>query len=77
VVIAAAVAVAGAALGDQYNVLDKVGGFPRLPIGGDNATVGSIIALVIALVAALVSAILGGLAGMRFHRKVHKVGLGL
>jgi uncharacterized membrane protein YfcA len=27
--------------------------------------------------AALVGAILGGLAGMRFHRKVDKVGLGL
>jgi hypothetical protein len=76
VVIAGAVALAGAALGDQYNVLDRVGGFPRLPIGGDDATTGSIVALVIALVAALVGAILGGLAGMRFHRKVDKAGLG-
>jgi hypothetical protein len=76
VVIAAAVAIAGAALGDQYNVLDRVGGFPRLPIGGDDATTGSIVALVIALVAALAGAILGGLAGMRFHRKVDKAGLG-
>jgi len=77
VVIAVALAVAVAALGDKYNVLDRVGGFPRLPIGGDDATTGSIIALVIALVAALAGAILGGLAGMRFHRKVDKAGLGL
>jgi hypothetical protein len=74
IVIAAAVAVAGAVLGDQYNVLDRVGGFPRLPIGGD-ATTGGIIAAVIALVAALAGAILGGLAGMRFHRKVDRAGL--
>jgi hypothetical protein len=76
IVIAAAVAVAAVALGDEYNVLDRAGGFPRLPIGGDDATTGSIVALVIALVAALAGAILGGLAGMRFHRKVDKAGLG-
>jgi hypothetical protein len=75
VVIAVAVAVAGAVLGDKFDVLDRIGGFPRLPIGGD-VTTGGIIALVIALVAALVGAILGGLAGMRFHRKVDKAGLG-
>ena len=76
VVIAAAVAIAVAALGDKYNVLDRVGGFPRLPIGGDDVTTGSIVAIAIALVAALVGAILGGLAGMRFHRRVDKAGLG-
>ena len=76
IVIAAAVAIAVAALGDKYNVLDRVGGFPRLPIGGDDVTTGSIIAIAIALVAALVGAILGGLAGMRFHRRVDRAGLG-
>jgi len=75
-VIAAAVAVAGAVLGDKYDLLDRVGGFPRLPIGGDNVTTGSIVAVVIALVAALVGAILGGLAGMRYHRRVDQAGLG-
>jgi hypothetical protein len=76
VVIAAAVAIAVATLGDKYNVLDRVGGFPRLPVGGDDITTGSIIAIAIALIAALIGAILGGLAGMRFHRKVDKAGLG-
>jgi len=74
VVIAAALAVAGAALGSKFDVLDRIGGFPRLPIG--NVTTGSIIAIAIALAAALIGAILGGLAGMRFHRKVDKAGLG-
>jgi hypothetical protein len=76
IVIAVLVAVAGAALGSKFDILDKVGGFPRLPFGGGDVTTGGIIALIIAVVAALVGAILGGLAGMRFHRKVDKAGLG-
>jgi hypothetical protein len=76
VVIAAAVAIAGAVLGDKYDLLDKIGGFPRLPVGGGNVTTGSIVAVVIALIAALAGAVLGGLAGMRFHRKVDQAGLG-
>ena len=76
VVIAVLVGVAGAVLGSEFDVLDRVGGFPRLPIGGGDVTTGGIVAGLIALVAALVGAILGGLAGMRFHRKVDKAGLG-
>jgi hypothetical protein len=76
IVIAIIIAVAGAVLGSKFDILDKVGGFPRLPIGGGDVTTGGIIALVIAVVAALIGAILGGLAGMRFHRKVDKAGLG-
>jgi hypothetical protein len=41
---------------------------------GDLTTAG-IIALVAIAVASLAGAILGGMAGMRFHRKVDKVGL--
>ncbi|MFC7529158.1 hypothetical protein [Actinoplanes sp. GCM10030250] len=76
VVIAAAVAIAGAALGNEYDLLDRIGGFPRLPIGGDDVTTGSIVAVAIALVAALLGAVAGGLAGMRFHRRVDEAGLG-
>ena len=36
VVITAAIAIATAALGDKYNVLDRVGGFPQLPVTGDD-----------------------------------------
>jgi hypothetical protein len=77
ILIAVLVAVAGAVLGDRFDILDRVGGFPRLPVGGGDVTTGAIIALVIAVVAALVGAILGGLAGMRFHRKVDKAGFDL
>jgi hypothetical protein len=75
IVIAVLVTVAGAVLGDKYDILAQLGGFPRLPITGD-ATTGSIIAILIAVVAALIGAVLGGLAGMRFHRNVDKAGLG-
>jgi hypothetical protein len=76
IVIAILIAVAGAVLGEEFDILDRVGGFPRLPVGGGDVTTGSIIAVVIAVIAALIGAILGGLAGMRFHRKVDKAGLG-
>jgi hypothetical protein len=73
VVITAAIATA--APGNKYNILDRVGGFPQLPVSSDDATAGAIIALILALAAALIGAILGGLAGMRFHRKVDRTGL--
>ena len=76
VVIAIVVAILAAVAGTKFDILDKVGGFPRLPIGGGDVTTGGIIAGVIAVVAALAGAILGGLAGMRFHRNVDKAGLG-
>jgi len=76
IVIAILIAVAGAVLGEKFDILDKVGGFPRLPIGSGDVTTGGIIAIVIAVVAALIGAVLGGLAGMRFHRNVDKAGLG-
>jgi hypothetical protein len=76
IVIAVLVGVAGAVAGSKFDILDRVGGFPRLPIGGGDVTTGAIIAAVIAVIAALVGAILGGLAGMRFHRKVDRAGLG-
>jgi hypothetical protein len=76
IVIAVVVAAAGALLGDRYDVLAKLGGFPRLPINGGDLTTAGIVSIVIAVVAALVGAILGGLAGMRFHRNVDKAGLG-
>lgn len=74
--IAAVVAAVGAIAGNEYNVLAQLNSFPRLPIGeGDLTTAGIIAAIGVAL-ASLLGAIAGGLAGMRFHRKVDKAGLG-
>lgn len=75
-VIAVVVAVVGAAGGSRYNVLGQLNSFPRIPVNeGTLSTVG-IIALIAVAVASLVGAMLGGLAGMRFHRKVDRAGLG-
>jgi hypothetical protein len=76
VAIAVVVAVTGALLGNEFDILARLNGFPRIPINEGDVTTGGIIALVVALIAALVGAVLGGLAGMRFHRKVDKAGLG-
>jgi hypothetical protein len=76
IVIAVLVALAAALLGDKYDVLARLGGFPRLPISGGALSTAGIVALIIAVAAALVGAILGGLAGMRFHRHVDRAGLG-
>jgi hypothetical protein len=76
IAIAVVVAAIGALLGNEFDVLSRLNGFPRLPVNEGTVTAGGLIAIVVAVVAALVGAILGGLAGMRFHRKVDKAGLG-
>ncbi len=75
-VIALLVAALGAIAGDQFNVLAQLNSFPRIPVGEGDLTTGGIIAALAVAAASLVGAILGGLAGMRFHRKVDKAGLG-
>ncbi|HEX8632079.1 MAG TPA: hypothetical protein VF755_28295 [Catenuloplanes sp.] len=76
IAIAVVVAVVGALLGSEFDVLARLDGFPRIPINEGDVTTGGIIAILAAAAAALIGAILGGLAGMRFHRKVDKAGLG-
>jgi hypothetical protein len=76
VVIAIVVAVLAAVAGDQYDVLGRLDSFPRIPVAEGDVTTAGIIALVVVALVSLVGAVLGGLAGMRFHRKVDKAGLG-
>jgi amino acid transporter len=76
IVIAIVVAVVGAIAGSQYNVLSNLDTFPRIPIGEGDLTAAGIITAVLALVVSLAGAVLGGLAGMRYHRKVDRAGLG-
>jgi hypothetical protein len=76
VVIAIAVAVLAAVAGDQFNVLGQLNSFPRIPVSEGDVTTGGIIALLAIAAASLAGAVLGGLAGMRFHRKVDRAGLG-
>jgi uncharacterized membrane protein len=76
VVIAVVVAIIGVLAGAQFNVLETLNSFPRLPIGEGELTTAGILTAVGALLVSLLGAVLGGLGGMRFHRKVDKAGLG-
>jgi hypothetical protein len=76
VVIAIVVAIIGTIAGSQFNLLANVNSFPRIPLNEGALTATGIITAVVLVVAALVGALLGGAAGMRFHRKVDRAGLG-
>ena len=68
-----ALAVAGAVLGSEFNLLAQVN-LPSLPIGEGTLTTGGIVALVAIVLGTLVAAFLGGKAGTHYHRKVDAAG---
>ncbi|MCU1406523.1 MAG: hypothetical protein JWQ43_2826 [Glaciihabitans sp.] len=76
IILAVVLAIVGVIAGAQFDVLAQLDSFPRIPLNEGAITAGSIITVVLALVVSLVGAILGGLAGMRYHRRVDKAGLG-
>ncbi|MFC8924261.1 DUF4153 domain-containing protein [Cellulosimicrobium sp. NPDC057127] len=76
VVVAIVLALLGLVAGSQFNVLAELNSFPQIPVSTRDLTTGGVIALVAAAVVTLGGAVLGGLAGMRFHRKVDRAGLG-
>lgn len=76
VVFAVIVAILTAVAGSQWDILGNVDGFPRIPVTPETATTTGILTALGAAVITLVAAILGGMAGMRYHRRVDRVGLG-
>ncbi|MET1053606.1 MAG: hypothetical protein ABWX65_13300, partial [Mycetocola sp.] len=74
VLIAIVTAVIGFIIGS--NILADLNTFPRIPTSTEDLTAESIITAVLAALVSLGGAVLGGLAGMRFHRKVDRAGLG-
>ncbi|WP_285116183.1 hypothetical protein [Leifsonia sp. fls2-241-R2A-40a] len=76
VVIAVVVAVLSLILGSQYNILGNLNSFPRIPLNEGSVTVTGIITAIIVAIVSLGGAVLGGIAGMRYHRRVDRVGLG-
>jgi len=76
IVVAILVAVVGLLAGAEFNVLGELNSFPRLPVDEGTLTTAGLVALAAVVVASLSGALLGGMAGMRFHRKVDKTGLG-
>jgi mannose/fructose/N-acetylgalactosamine-specific phosphotransferase system component IIC len=76
VFITAVVAVLAALAGSQHDILSRLDSLPRIPVSRGTLTTGGLVALVVAAAGSLAGALLGGLAGMHFHRKVDKAGLG-
>ncbi len=75
IIAAAVVAVLAAITGNQVDASRYLDGGPQIPVSAAELTTSGIIAALAALVVALVAAVLGGLSGMRFHRRVDRVGL--
>ena len=76
VILAILVAVAGWLAGAQFDVFAQVNSFPRIPVNEGTLTTEGIIVAIGVVAASLVGALLGGLAGMRYHRRVDRAGLG-
>jgi hypothetical protein len=66
-------AVVGAVLGSEYNVLERLE-LPAVPVGDSELATGGVLALVIIVVGTLFAAVAGGKAGERYHRRVDRAG---
>lgn len=73
-VVTILLAAAGAVLGSEYNILERLD-LPRIPVDEGSLSTGGLIALGAILLATLVAAILGGKVGEHYHRKVDRAGL--
>jgi hypothetical protein len=76
VIMAILVAVAGWLAGAQFDIFAQVNSFPRLPVNEGTLTTEGIMVAIGVVAASLAGALLGGLAGMRYHRRVDRAGLG-
>lgn len=75
VVIAVLLAIVGLIAGQNFAL--PAGTIPMMPVPEGQAMTAAIVSGIAVAVVTLIGAILGGLAGMRFHRKVDRAGLGL
>ena len=75
IIVTIVLVIIGAIAGSKFDLLSQVQGLPNMGVDTGKVTTTGILAAVGVAVVALVGAILGGLAGMRFHRRVDKVGL--
>jgi hypothetical protein len=72
-IVTVVLAVVGAILGSEYNVLERLD-LPALPVGDSELATGGALALAIVVVGTLVAAVAGGKTGERYHRKVDRAG---
>ena len=75
IVIAIVAAVIGLIAGDQFDIFARLNALPRLPLEQGDLTVSGIVTAILAVLISLAGAVLGGLAGMRYHRRVDRVGV--
>lgn len=76
VVIAIVIAVVGAITGSRDHALSGLQGLPQIPVDAESATLTGILTALGVAIVTLLGALLGGAAGMRYHRRVDRVGLG-
>jgi hypothetical protein len=72
-IITVVLAIAGALLGAEYNVLERLD-LPALPVGESKLASGGALALALIVLGTLAAALVGGLAGERYHRRIDRVG---
>lgn len=72
ILIAIVVAVLTMLAGARWDLLATVDSFPRIPM---DASATGIVTAIVAAVVTLGGAILGGILGMRYHRKVDRLGV--
>jgi hypothetical protein len=72
-IITVVLAIAGALLGAEYNVLERLD-LPALPVGDTELASGGALALALVVLVTLLAACVGGKAGERYHRRVDKAG---
>jgi hypothetical protein len=70
------VTIVGLVAGNELDLAGSLDGVPQIGAQAEDFTLGGVVAALLAAVVTLGGAILGGLAGMRFHRRVDKAGLG-
>jgi hypothetical protein len=72
-IVTVILAIAGALLGAEYNVLERLD-LPALPVGDSELASGGAIALALVVLGTLLAAMTGGKAGEHYHRKVDRAG---
>jgi hypothetical protein len=72
-IVTVILAIAGALLGAEYNVLERLE-LPSLPVGDSELASGGALALALVVVVTFLAAVTGGKAGEQYHRKVDRAG---
>lgn len=74
VIAAVVVAILAAITGNQLDASRYLDGAPQIPVSREALTTTGVIAALAVMAVALIGSILGGITGMRFHRRVDRVG---